>query len=201
MERKLVLPGDKIADGNQRIPYAYFENGAMYATLIGFIDEGGRYMPIEKPYKPIRDDIIVGVVTDARHAGYSVDLGHSSGGFISSRFVRTKLQLGDIIIAKIRSVSETGGIMDLGDVKRLPQGKIVRFPTSKIPRLIGKKSSMLELIKKYGKGDIVVGNNGYVWISDRSDIPKIMKAMNIIDEKAHTSGLTDTITQFFEKGE
>ena len=200
MERKLVLPGDKIADGKESIPHAYFENGAMYATLVGFVDETGRYLPIERPYKPLVGDIIVGVVTDARHAGYSVDLGYSSGGFISSRFVRVRLQLGDIIIAKIRTLSETGGIMDLGEVKRLPQGKIVRFSTSKIPRLIGKNSSMLELIKKHGKGDMIVGNNGYVWISDASDIPKILKVMNIIDEKAHTRGLTDLITQFFEKG-
>ena len=73
-------------------------------------------------------------------------------------------------------------------------GKLVSFPPAKIPRLIGKKSSMLLLIKEQTGGDIVVGNNGLIWISSKSDIPLVLKAMNLIERKAHFSGLTDEVS-------
>jgi len=198
MDRRIVLPGDKIAEGNVRVPNTYFENNNVYATLVGFIDENKRYVPIEKRYKPAVGETVVGVVTDARHAGYSVDLNLPAEGFISTKFMHATLMLGDMIVARIRSIERNGDI-ELTDVRRLPKGKLVEFPSAKVPRLIGKQNSMIDVIKKYGGGDVVVGNNGYVWISEKADIPLILKAMEMVEERAHKHGLTDTIVAFFEK--
>lgn len=198
MDRKIVLPGEKIAEGNVRIPNTYVENNEVYATLVGFIDENNRYVPIEKRYRPEVGETVVGVVTDARHAGYSVDLNLPEEGFISTKFMRASLMLGDMVVARIRAV-ERGGDIDLTDVRRLPRGKLVDFPSAKIPRLVGKQNSMIDIIKRYGGGDVVVGNNGYVWISEKANIPLILKAMEMIEERAHKRGLTDTIVSFFEK--
>jgi len=198
MDRRIVLPGDKIAEGNVRVPNTYFENNDVYATLVGFIDENNRYVPIEKRYKPAVGETVVGVVTDARHAGYSVDLNLPAEGFISTKFMHATLMLGDMVVARIRSIERNGDI-DLTDVRRLPKGKLVEFPSAKVPRLIGKQNSMIDVIKKYGGGDVVVGNNGYVWISEKADIPLILKAMEMVEERAHKHGLTDTIVAFFEK--
>lgn len=198
MERKIVLPGDKIAEGSVRIPNTYAENNNAYATLVGFIDESNRYVPIEKRYRPEVGETVVGVVTDARHAGYSVDLNLPEEGFISTKFMRASLMLGDMVVARIRAV-ERGGDIDLTDVRRLPRGKLVVFPSAKIPRLVGKQNSMIDTIKRYGGGDVVVGNNGYVWISEKANIPLILKAMEMVEERAHKRGLTDAIVSFFEK--
>jgi exosome complex component RRP4 len=86
--------------------------------------------------------------------------------------------------------------VDLGEVRRLPKGKIIEFPSAKVPRLIGKKSSMIGLLKDYTGGDIMVGNNGYVWMSEKSDMPLLLKAIAMIERKAHKSGLTDEIAGF-----
>lgn len=198
MDRKIVLPGEKIAEGKFRIPNTYTEGENIYATLIGFIDETNRYVPIEKRYKPEVGELVVGVVTDARHVGYGVDLNLPIEGFISTKFMHATLSLGDMIIARIRSI-EKNGIIELTDVKRLPRGKLVTFPSSKVPRLVGKQNSMLDIIKKYGGGDVVVGTNGYVWISEKANIPLILKVMEMIEEKAHKRGLTDQVVDFFEK--
>jgi exosome complex component RRP4 len=198
MDRRIVLPGDKIAEGNVRVPNTYFENNNVYATLVGFIDENKRYVPIEKRYKPAVGETVVGVVTGARHAGYGVDLNLPAEGFISTKFMHATLALGDMIVARIRSIERNGDI-ELTDVRRLPKGKLVEFPSAKVPRLIGKQNSMIDVIKKYGGGDVVVGNNGYVWISEKADIPLILKAMEMVEERAHKHGLTDTIVAFFEK--
>ena len=198
MDRKIVLPGEKLADGKVNIPNTYSDETGTYATLVGFTDETGKYIPIEKRYKPEIGETIVGIVTDMRHAGYSVDLNMPEEGFISTKFMRVELQLGDFVIARIRVIERYGSV-DLTEVRRLPRGKMVEFPSAKIPRLVGKQSSMLETLKRYGGGDILVGNNGYVWISEAANIPLIMKAMEMIEEKAHKHGLTDLVTEFFEK--
>jgi exosome complex component RRP4 len=75
----------------------------------------------------------------------------------------------------------------------------VKFPPAKVPRLIGRKSSMLNLLKEHTGGDIMVGNNGYVWISDNSNMPLILRAIDVIERKAHTSGLTDHMAEMLSK--
>jgi exosome complex component RRP4 len=195
-ERKIVVPGDKIADTATRIPGTYTKSGATYAALVGFIDEQGKYIVLESRYKPMIGDVVVGMITDARHAGYSVDLLLPKEGFIPARTIRITLQLGDFVVAKIRKI-ERSGMVEVGEVRRLPRGKIVEFPSAKIPRLIGKKSSMLDILRNNAGGDIVVGNNGYVWMSEKCNIPLLLEALDIIRAKAHKPGLTDAITKFF----
>ncbi len=202
MDRKIILPGEKVAEGRLNAPNTYSDGTATYATVIGMVDEEGKYVALENRYKPVVGDVVVGMVTDVRHAGYEVDLNLPEGGFIPTRDVRLTLQLGDFVICKIKSVSEVGDV-DLGEVRRLPKGKIVEFPSAKVPRLIGRKSSMLTLLKDYAGGDIMVGNNGYVWMGEKCDMPLMLKTIKLIERKAHKSGLTDEVASMLkqEKGD
>ncbi len=196
--KKIVIPGDIITSTEMNIPNTYNENGVTYATTIGMVDETGRYVPLRTIYAPRSEDIVIGIVVGVRSAGYSVDLGISNYGFIPSRFLKRKLSLGDFVVANIRTIADNGDI-DLGDVRKLPTGKMVEFPTAKIARLIGRQSSMLNLIKEAIGGDVVVGNNGYIWVSEESNIPLFMKAVDLVIERAHTSGLTDQISELLKK--
>jgi len=198
MDRRIVLPGEKIADGRLNVPQTFVEGDATYAAVIGMMDEEGRYIPLETRYKAVVGDVVVGMVTDVRHAGYEVDLNLPEGGFIPTRDIRISLQLGDFVICRVKSVNEVGDI-DLGEVRRLPKGKIIEFPSAKVPRLIGRKSSMLMLLKEHAGGDLMVGNNGYVWMSEKSDIPLLLKALKLIERKAHKSGLTDEVANLLVK--
>lgn len=198
MEKRIILPGEKIAEGMVKIPNTFFDGKATYAAVIGTVDSEGKYIALENPYKPYVGDTVVGLVTDVRHAGYEVDLNLPEGGFIPTRNTRITLQLGDFVVCRVKSVSEVGDV-DLGEVRRLPRGKIIDFPPAKVPRLIGRKSSMLDLLKQNAGGDIMVGNNGYVWMSDKCDIPLLLKVITMIERKAHRSGLTDEIATFLEQ--
>ncbi|NYZ74230.1 hypothetical protein H0O00_03745 [Candidatus Micrarchaeota archaeon] len=198
MERRVVLPGEKIAEGRINAPNTFFGDNTTYAAVIGMVDDEGRYIPLENRYRAMVGDVVVGIVTDVRHAGYEVDLNLPEGGFIPTRDVRLTLQLGDFVICRVKSVSEVGDV-DLGEVRRLPKGKIVDFPSAKVPRLIGKKSSMINLLKDYAGGDIMVGNNGYVWMSERCDMPLLLKAIKLVERKAHKSGLTDEVAAMLSK--
>ncbi|HID72817.1 TPA: RNA-binding protein, partial [Candidatus Micrarchaeota archaeon] len=85
MDKKIVLPGEKIADGKIRAPNTYIEGDSTYAAVVGMMDDKGRYIPLENRYGPSMGDIVVGMVTDVRHAGCGVDLNLPDGGFISTR--------------------------------------------------------------------------------------------------------------------
>lgn len=195
-ERKIILPGEKITAERYRIPGSFVEGDATFAAVVGMLDEGNRFIPLENRYKPFRDDVVVGIITDARHAGYSVDLNLPNDGFIPSRDIRITLQLGDFVMCKIRDVNEVGDV-DLSEVRRLPKGKMVSFPPAKVPRLIGRQSSMINIFKD-NVGDIIVGKNGYVWISEKADIPLALRAINMIEEQAHFPGLTDRVSELFK---
>jgi exosome complex RNA-binding protein Rrp4 len=57
---------------------------------------------------------------------------------------------------------------------------------------------MINMFQKY-VGDIIVGKNGFVWISDKGNIPLTLKAIKIIENEAHFPGLTDRIMNLFEE--
>ncbi|MBD3210014.1 hypothetical protein GF318_01385 [Candidatus Micrarchaeota archaeon] len=198
MEKRVVLPGEKIADGRAKIPHTFFDGEATYAEVIGTLDEEGRYIALESAYRPSVGDTIIGIVTNIRRAGYLVDLNLPQEGLIVGRDVKVKLQRGDIVMCRVKMVTEVGDT-ELGEVRRLPRGKVVDFPPSKTPRLIGRKSSMLNLLREHAEGDVMVGNNGYVWISEKSNIPLVLKAISLVKQKAHRSGLTDEMAEMLKK--
>ncbi|MDO8554038.1 MAG: hypothetical protein Q7S22_04485 [Candidatus Micrarchaeota archaeon] len=193
--RKIILPGDRISDKVLRMPNTYIENEMTYAAVVGMSDETGKFISLESCYKPVFEDVLIGIVTDVRHSGYSVDINLPSSAFVSARDMRTPLNAGDVIAAKVVDVDEVGEV-SLGDIRKLPRGEIITFPPSKVPRLIGRKSSMLLLIKEHVGGELIVGNNGFVWVSESADIPLVYKAVNLVIEKAHLTGLTDNMQEF-----
>ncbi|MEK6979777.1 MAG: KH domain-containing protein [Candidatus Micrarchaeota archaeon] len=195
--RKIILPGEKISDEKRFIPYTFLEGNSVYAAVLGMMDDEGRYVPLESVFRPAPEDVVVGVITASRHSGYDIDLNLPYPGFLSSRETRADFNVGDFVMGVVKCVDEVGSV-DLADVRRLPKGKIVSFPSAKIPRLIGKKSSMINMIKEKTQSDVVVGKNGYVWISE-NDIPLVLRVIHIIMQKAHMSGLTDEISRFLDE--
>lgn len=193
----MILPGQKVADGKVSIPHTFVEGEATYAALIGVLDEEGRYLPIEARYQAQLDDAVVGFVLDVRHAGYEVDINLSFSAFVQARDLRVHLEIGSVVMARIKEVE--GSYIDLMEVRKLPRGKLIDFPPAKVPRLIGRKSSMINMIQEKTGGEIIVGNNGYIWISENCDIPKVLKAINLITEKAHQSGLTDEVAALLQE--
>lgn len=195
--RQLILPGQKIADQKLNLPNTHVEGEATYATVIGFLEEG-RYIPLEARYRAYPEDVVVGIVMDSRHAGYEVDINLPYSAFVQSRDVRVQLEPGAVIMARIFRIGASD--IDLTEVRKLPRGKVIDFPPAKVPRLIGKKSSMINMIKEQTGGEIIVGNNGYIWISESCDIPRVLKAVHVVVQKAHQSGLTDEIAALLQEG-
>ena len=194
----IVIPGEKILDKIIKSDYVYVKDGKSYAAVIGMVNEG-KFVPLEGAYKPKIGDLVVGVVVDARFAGYSIDINMPQEAFIPSRDLdRFSLKLGNVIQARIKDIEKNGKIV-LTDVRILPKGKLVEFPIVKIPRLLGRNLSMINTIKTLTKTNIIAANNGYVWISETGNIPLVLQVLNMIKSQAHTHGLTDRVKEFLEQ--
>lgn len=197
--REFVFPGDKIADTKMVSESTYTGRGGTYASVIGMRDEGGRYIPLELVYRPEIDDYVVGVVVYERASikgsTFKVDVGMAQEAMFSGRDTRVHFQVGDFVYGKIRDVDEVG-VVELTDIRRLEKGKLMEFPSSKIPRVIGKKSSMISMIREKTDTDVCVGNNGFIWISAKGNLPKVVEVLEMIRREAHRSGLTDRVSAF-----
>jgi exosome complex component RRP4 len=79
-------------------------------------------------------------------------------------------------------------------------GQLINVEPSKVPRIIGKKGSMISLLKKYTKSRIFVGQNGRIWIDgDNEGIKKVIDTIKMIEEEALSYGLTDKIEKMLKK--
>ncbi len=194
---KIVVPGELIWEQEMRVPNTVVVDGKTYAAVMGMVRDD-KFIPLELVYKAKAGDNVVGVVTDVRHAGYSVDLGLAHDGFISSKFTRVSFKQGDLIFGRIKFADEVGSV-DITDAKRLPTGKLVDVPASKVPRIIGKRSSMLNVLRDGSGCSIFVGNNGYIWIGGKGNVQLALKTIDFIVKKAHTQGLTDAVAKYLNE--
>lgn len=85
-------------------------------------------------------------------------------------------------------------------LKKLEGGRIIRVGPQKVPRIIGKQGSMVSMIKQATGCRMMVGQNGIIWLegSPKGELIAV-KAISMIGEMAHLSGLTDRIREFLEK--
>jgi len=134
--------------------------------------------------------------------------GGDRGGKRSSREMEAeamkKFGLGDILIAKIVSVDRVSDAVlttvgeSLGKIK---EGIIISVDVPKIPRIIGKKGSMIKLLKDYTLCRIFMAKNGLVWI--KGSTPEHEKlcidAIRKIEREAHTTGLTDRVHHYIKE--
>jgi exosome complex component RRP4 len=195
-DSRIVMPGELVAERPERISYAYVEGGKTYSTVVGLFSEG-KLVPLEGPYEPLPDDLVVGIISEVRFSGYSVDVNCPYAGFLSSREIRERFEMGDAVFARIVKVDEVKNI-DVGDAKKLPPGRLVRVSSVKIPRIIGKKNSMVDMIRANTGCEVIAGRNGYVWITGNGDSNLAEKAIRMIEAQAHTHGLTDRVAAYLK---
>ena len=71
---------------------------------------------------------------------------------------------------------------------------------SKVPRIIGKKGSMISLLKKYTNCRIFVGQNGRIWVDgEESGINKVIDTIKMIEDESLSYGLTNKIEDLLKK--
>ena len=84
---------------------------------------------------------------------------------------------------------------------KLESGLIIEVNSNKVPRIIGKEGSMINLIKQETKTEITVGQNGIIWIKGDSIEDELFakKAIIFVAEKSFIDGLTMKVEEFLNK--
>ncbi|MCL6577952.1 MAG: exosome complex protein Rrp4 [Candidatus Bathyarchaeota archaeon] len=218
--RQLVTPGDLIAEGDYMAgENTYREDSKIYASRIGIVEYENKKVDVvalRAFYIPKIGDIVIGTVTEVGFNGWTVDINAPYEALLRASDVLSRpfkpqkdelsqvLDVGDLIVAKIIAYDRahnpqlTVGEPGLGKVTR---GQIVKITPTKIPRAIGRKGSMISMIKQETGCQIILGLNGVVLITGKTleDEQLAMMALRKIEEESHTSGLTDRITQMIKE--
>jgi len=113
------------------------------------------------------------------------------------------LDVGDMIVAKIVDLDRrrTPILSTLGrGLGKVEEGFIIRITPSKIPRLIGKKGSMVNMILKETGCRIVIGQNGQILIHGRTRDQEeiVVDVIDKINKEAHTTGLTSRVQEYIK---
>jgi len=210
IERKLVIPGETIVSGDDYLPgdFTRKEGDDVVANRYGLSDVKGRVVkiiPVSGVFEPRRGNNVIGRVEDITFNGWIVNIGGPLSSFLPlaecPRFINRNnidefATVGDVLSAKIWSVKRGGVDLTLKSrgLGKLEGGRIVRINSHKVPRVIGKEGSMINLIKDKTGTEITVGQNGYIWLKgDLEGERKAEEAINLIVLEAASEGLTEKV--------
>jgi exosome complex component RRP4 len=219
-KKQLVTPGELLAEGEYIAgENTYKEENKIYASRIGLVDLNNKnvsLVALRAFYYPKVGDMVIGTVKEVGFNGWTIDIKAPYVALLRASDVLSRpfkpqndelsqvLNAGDLIVAKIASydrahdpqltVAEPG----LGKITR---GQLTKVTPTKIPRVIGRKGSMISIIKKETGCQIILGLNGVILVTGKNpeDEDLALMAIRKIDEESHTSGLTDRITQLLKE--
>lgn len=214
--RKIVLPGDLLSTNPKLAGYGtYVEGEKVYARIIGIYeqtDNSIRVIPLKGKYNPSVGDTIIGIVREVVSNGWNVDINSPYQAFLptsenpevkAGKKLNDVLEIGDAIIAKVMSIDPRMRVtISMKDkvCRAIRFGRIVAINPARVPRVIGKKGSMIKLIKTELDVQIVVGQNGLIWLNgDRKKVAIAEEVVYLIEEEAHTEGLTDRVGEFIRR--
>jgi len=218
-DKDIVVPGEILAIGMDFLPSygTYRREDKIIANRLGLMKIEGKVLktiPLAGRYLPKRNDVIVGQVVDITLNGWIIDFGSpyrsmlplkdASFDYIAKGADLTRyFALEDYVSAKITNVSSqyvTDVSMKGPGLRKLKGGRIIKVNTHKVPRIIGKKGSMVSMIKTATDFRIVVGQNGLVWVQGEPKKEIIaVNTIKMIEKEAHISGLTEKVKAYLEK--
>jgi exosome complex component RRP4 len=217
--RDLVVPGDVLFEGRIKTgDNTHRTQGRVIATRVGLVDynrEMVSVIALEAGFNPLVGDMVIGDVVDIELGYWVVDIDAPDNAvlnvpeaidapFRSDIDMPRILDVGDTIVAKIVDMDRrrTPILSILGrGLGKLEEGFIIRITPSKIPRLIGKKGSMVNMILKETGCNIVIGQNGRVLIQGKTREQEEMAVSVIhkIENEAHIPGLTNRVQAYLGK--
>ncbi len=196
--KSIIIPGEALPD-DLKLQNSYMNSGHYISEVVALYDPSSRFaIPLEGIWQPKIDEVVIGIVKEARNHVYTVDLSYFGEGLIIDKgYERQSFGEGEAIEAKVKAIEDKKTII-LGYPKVLIGGLIVKIKPTKVARLIGKANTMINMITEYTKTRIVIGNNGLIWLKG-GNMALAMEAIAKIESEAHTSGLTDRIKEMLEK--
>ena len=221
-QREIVIPSQLLGEVKNYINErgTFVENGKIYSEVLGFLEifidkknkKHIRVKSIKGRYDPAENDFVIGTVIEAMSSSWLVDINAAYPALLhvnevpwAVEFGETEKYLnhGDSVMAKVLKVDQEKKLqitLKDRDLYKIKSGLIIDVEPAKVPRIIGKKDSMISLLKKYTKCLIKVGQNGKIWINgDSKGIKKVIETIKKIEEESLSYGLTNKIEDLLKK--
>ncbi len=199
--KHIVVPGELVTEERKKLgSHVYLHQGRIYADSLGIARVDGdmaSVVPLEGKYQAMAGDLVVGVLVSEKFAGYVTDINHFCSAFVLKKELPENLKSGTIVSAKVVYVNEMNEV-ELEQPRVFYGGDLITVSPVKIPRIIGKNGSMLEVIKNGTGCSIMVGRNGRIWLKG-SNVPLAVKAIEMIEKQAHLDNLTERVTAFLRE--
>lgn len=198
--KKVYIPGELITSDQKRVgKNAYLKDGKVYSSVLGLADSEKDIVNVvsfKGKYFPAHNDVVIGIVVQEVHSGYLVDVNSFYFSYIHRESVRDRLNVGSIVSAKVSNVDEVNDI-SLENPRFMFGGEVFSIVPVKVPRLIGKNGSMLDIIKQGTGSSLVVGKNGFVWAKG-GNIDLLRKVVRLVEAEAHLPNLTAKVEDFLK---
>lgn len=223
--QRILVPGEVVAERSGRrgveVEGAVYRTDSQYRakTLsVARYDERGevlRVIPLKGKYIPSVGDIVIGIVVEVGFTSWLVDINSPYTAVLPVSEVSPRpvtiprsdlskiLDEGDLILAKVISFDKTKDpVLTVKESKlgKIQRGLLVEISPKKVPRVIGRKGSMIKLIESMLDTEVIVGQNGRILVVGRDRRREEIAALVIkkIEAEAHTEGLTSRIKEYIE---
>ncbi len=217
--KQVVAPGELLAEGDHLLgDNSYRIGNQIFSACIGLVEVDGNrvfVVPLKGGYIPREGDLVGGRIVDIGLSGWQVDILAPYQAMLPAsetpgprgprrRDLSATFDVGDMVLAQILAFDRTRDPLltikgpGLGKVTT---GRVVEISAAKIPRLIGRKGSMISMLKRETGCQITVGQNGValVWGKAPENERVAVEAIYIVEREAHTRGLTDRIREMIAK--
>lgn len=212
-KREVVVPGQLLAEGRYRSSFGtYDEDGKIFSSLVGLAELRGntvKVVALEGAYIPKEGDLVIGTITLVAGNNWKINIGGPYGASLHannalrrpySDDISEYMDMGDVIAAEVIAFDRGSGPflgMKGRGLRVLQGGMILEVSPAKIPRIIGRRGSMINMINDHLNIDTMVGQNGRIWIrAPSTEVLRLaIKAFKTIEAQAHTSKLTDRISE------
>ncbi len=226
MKRVIALPGVSIHKGPaQKVDEKIIRDARGYVpSLVGVAQISGKsidLIPYKDIYRPVKGDYVVGVVVGYAPNGWFIDIGSFVKAFLPAADVLNKrfdprkdelsryYKIGDVVGLYVSEVRRLGNILvTVKDVKKTKDkrlGKltdyyIIKVWSTKLPRIIGKKGSMIKLLKEKLGGDLLIAQNGVILYKGPYEKFMVLnKIIALITAKTFATGLTEYVNDLINK--
>ncbi|MBD3407902.1 MAG: RNA-binding protein [Candidatus Lokiarchaeota archaeon] len=217
-KREIVVPGQLLAEGRYRPSYGTYADreGKVYSAVVGLAELRGntvKVVALEGVYAPRQGDLVIGTITQVVGNNWRVEIGGPYGASLHANNALRRpykddisyyMDIGDVIVAEISTYDRvTGPFLSMKGrgLRKLEGGMIMHVSPAKVPRIIGRRGSMINMIKDLLGIQVVVAQNGRIWVraKDITTTRLAIKAFRMIEEQAHTSKLTDRVKGMLEE--
>jgi len=222
IKKRYVIPGDVIIEGNYRpLMNVIKKDNFIIATRIGIAEsskDGIKVIPLSGVYIPRINDIVIGKIVDNSSLSWEVDINACFSAHLPAQDVfgrdfspakddmKKRLAPGDLVTSRIITFDRTRDPMltiQEKDLGKISNGEFLKISSTRVPRLIGKRGSMIQTIEQATQTRILIGQNGILVITGKNDegIALAFKAIKLVEEEAHTSNLTQKVKDLLNVSE